>query len=57
VTQAIEWLQQFDISDVEKATFDKFEVLVRFKDGMEIDGRWFANKEAAILFLRQFLPE
>ncbi|CAN5583568.1 hypothetical protein BH20VER3_BH20VER3_15120 [soil metagenome] len=57
VTQAIEWLEQFDVSDRQKTAFDKFEVLLRFKDGREIDGRSFPNKESAILFLRQFLPE
>jgi len=57
VTQAIECLEQFDTSGLDKVTFDKFEVLLRFKDGREIDGRSFPNKESAILFLRQFLPE
>lgn len=57
VKQAIKWLEQFDVSDPQKVTFDRFEVLLRFKDGREIDGRFFPNKESAIQFLRQFLPE
>lgn len=57
VKQAIKWLEQFDVSDPQKVTFDRFEVLLRFKDGREIDGRSFPNKESAIQFLRQFLPE
>ena len=57
VAKAIEWIEHFDPSKVETTVFDKFEVLLRFKDGREIDGRSFPNKDSAILFLRQFLPE
>ncbi len=57
VAKAIEWIEHFDPSTVEKTVFDKFEVLLRFKDGREIDGRSFPNKDSAILFLRQFLPD
>ncbi len=57
VPQAIEWLERFETLDLQNAAFDKFEVLIRFKDGREIDGRSFPNKESAILFLRQFVLE
>lgn len=57
VAKAIEWITHFDPSTVENTVFEKFEVLLRFKDGREIDGRSFPNKDSAIIFLRQFLPE
>jgi len=52
---AINWIESFNASDLTGLNFQNFEILLRFKDGREIDGRSFPNKQSAIQFLEQFV--
>jgi hypothetical protein len=55
INEAIDWIERFDVSEMSSLRFENFEVLLRFKDGREIVGRSFPNKQAAIAFLEQFV--
>ena len=55
IGEAIAWIQGFDAADLSGLEFKNFETLLRFKDGREIVGRSFPNKESAIQFLEQFV--
>jgi hypothetical protein len=53
--EAVAWIEKFDAGDLTDLKFENFEILLRFKDGREIDGRLFPNKQSAIQFLEQFM--
>lgn len=55
IREAVDWIQAFDAADLSGLEFNNFEVLLRFKDGREIVGRSFPNKESAVQFLEQFM--
>lgn len=55
IRDAIGWIEAFNTTDLSGLEFKNFEILLRFKDGREIVGRLFPNKELAIQFLKQFV--
>ena len=57
IAEATAWLDRFDPSHVEGVSFENFEVLLRFKDGREINGRSFPDKAAVLFFLQQFASD
>lgn len=58
IAEAVRFVQGFDTQGVPRSLrFLKFEIIVRYKDGTEIDARSLPTREAALQFLSQFTAE